>query len=187
MSTKITGTNNVSDPIASRNALLAQSANATRTLGAAAKHAEVPEYPVPPIAPTPAPDFAAQLAQMQAMMQAQQAQMAQLSSLLTQRDEQIAELKAAKPAKAEKPAPEPQNMGISVKGSILTITVDLSKNTGKYTANGANLIIAQQNSAVGPYHITYAGKDHWVSCCVARPEDNAKELRAAYRAAKKAQ
>ncbi|HEX7736398.1 MAG TPA: hypothetical protein VF458_16210 [Ktedonobacteraceae bacterium] len=167
MATKITGANNVSDPIAARNALAAQSANANRK---------------PPVArvPEPAIDVAAQLAQMQAMMQALMDTNAQLA-------QQNAELKAAKPAKAEKPAPSPENMSITVKGNLLTIVVDLSKDTGKHTANGANLIIAQQNSAVGPYHITYAGKDHWLSCCVARPEDNAKELRAAYRAAKKGQ
>ena len=119
---------------------------------------------------------------------AMQQQMAQFAALLAQKDEQIAELKKAGPAKkAEKPAPSPENMTIDLSGSILTIRVDLSKSTGKKTANGANEIIAQQNAAVGPYHVTYAGKDHWLSCCIARPLDNAKELRAAYRASKKAQ
>lgn len=122
-----------------------------------------------------------------AKMAAMEANMARMMALVEQKDAQIAELKAAKPAgkvKAEKPAATPENESITVKGNILTITVDLSKNTGKHTANGANLIVAQQNSAVGPYKFEYAGKAHWLSCMVCRPEENASELRKAYKASK---
>lgn len=122
-----------------------------------------------------------------AQVAAMQAQMAQMMALVQQKDAQIAELKKAAPVKKEKPAPAPENMSITVSGSTLTIKVDLSKDTGKDTANGANRIIAQQNSAVGPYKFEHAGKEHWLSCCVAYAHPNAKELRAAYKASKKQQ
>lgn len=161
---KITGANNTTDPIAARNALLAKAANANRNAAPA---------------PAPAPDdILAQLAAMQAMMQT----LANTNAELLKAN---AALKAEKPAeKPAKPAPAPENMGIVVKGNIMTITIDLSKDTGKDTANGANRIIAQQNSAVGPYTFEHAGKKHWLSCSVGRPYDNAAELRKAYKAAK---
>jgi hypothetical protein len=92
-------------------------------------------------------------------------------------------LTAKAPEKPAKPAPTPENMTIAQEGDELVIRVKLSKDTGKHTANGANLIIAQQSTG-GPYKFSHKGRDMWLSCMVAEPESNAAELRKAYRASK---
>lgn len=115
-----------------RNAQAAQAANARKV--ATPPTPDTSTFTQPAYNPASTPDFAAQLAAMQQAMQEQMAQQmaqfqAQTALLIAQKDAQIAELKTAKPAKAEK-APTIAAKHVTYthdpKKNTLTLVIDLS-------------------------------------------------------------